>query len=403
MSNRSIHPGVYVEEVPGAVRAIQGVPTGIAAFLGRTARGPVNDPVSISGFDDFERTFGGLTREHPLGHAVRGFCRNGGSRAIVVRLHRPGPRSRRSSGGLQLDPASYLGDRSAQTGIFALERADLFNLLCIPPDTRQGSIPAEVYGAALAYCVERRAILIVDPPADWDAAETARSRLVEDIGVDGPEARNAALYFPRVTEPDPLHEDGFDTFAPSGIVAGVIARTDAQKGVWKAPAGLDGVLRGTSGLALDLTDADHGTLNPLGINVLRTFPALGRVIWGARTLRSASQANDEYVYLPVRRLALYLEESLMRGTRWATLEPNGEPLWAQLRVSIDAFLHSLFRQGAFRGDTPRDAYFVRVDQQTTSQADLERGIVRILVGFAPLRPAEFLVLQLEQEAGPSPT
>jgi len=146
-----------------------------------------------------------------------------------------------------------------------------------------------------------------------------------------------------------------------------------------------------------LTDAENGALNPLGINCLRTFRGVGTTVWGARTLRGADVLADEYKYVPVRRLALYLEETLYRNTQWVVFEPNDEPLWAQIRLSVNAFLQSLFRQGAFQGTTPRDAYFVRCDRDTTTQYDIDRGIVNVLVGFAPLKPAEFVVIGIQQK------
>jgi hypothetical protein len=148
-----------------------------------------------------------------------------------------------------------------------------------------------------------------------------------------------------------------------------------------------------------LTDDENGQLNQLGINCLRTFPVAGSVVWGARTLRGADQLADEYKYVSVRRTALFIEESLYRGTQWVVFEPNDEPLWAQIRLNIGAFMHNLFRQGAFQGTTPQDAYFVKCDKETTTQNDIDRGIVNILVGFAPLKPAEFVVIKIQQIAG----
>jgi phage tail sheath protein FI len=302
-----------------------------------------------------------------------------------------------------LTPTVYEGSEDDKTGLFALAKADLFNLLCIPPDLRGGDTDSSVYQAAMAYCASRRAMLIVDSPAAWNAnketaAATARAGL-DALGLSGVEARNAALYFPRVLEADPLREGQIDMFVPCGIVAGVMARTDTQRGVWKAPAGLDASLSGIQGLAVNLNDAENGMLNPLGINCLRSFPINGRVVWGARTLRGADQLADEYKYVPVRRLALYIEESLYRGTQWVVFEPNDEPLWAQIRLNVGAFMHNLFRQGAFQGTTPREAYFVKCDKESTTQNDINLGIVNIVVGFAPLKPAEFVVIKLQQMAG----
>ena len=188
-------------------------------------------------------------------------------------------------------------------------------------------------------------------------------------------------------------------FAPCGAVAGIMARTDVQRGVWKAPAGLAASLSGVQGLTYTMTDRQNGVLNPVGLNCLRTFPVAGHLVWGARTLAGADLLASEWKYVPVRRLALFLEESLFRGTQWVVFEPNDEPLWAQIRLNIGAFMQDLFRQGAFQGSSPRDAYFVKCDRETTTQSDINRGVVNILVGFAPLKPAEFVVIKLQQMAG----
>jgi phage tail sheath protein FI len=297
----------------------------------------------------------------------------------------------------------YEGNQADKTGMFALEGADLFNLLCIPPDTRDGNTLKDVYQAARKYCVDRRALLIADPPTSWTNANSITANNnggLDDLGLSsGDEARNAAVFFPRVIEADPLRDGQPDTFAPCGIIAGVMARTDTQRGVWKAPAGIDAALNGTQGLKVNLTDAENGMLNPLGINCLRSFPIFGRVVWGARTLRGADQAADEYKYIPVRRTALYIEESLFRGLKWVVFEPNDEPLWAQIRLNAGAFMQNLFRQGAFQGKTPREAYFVKCDKETTTQNDINLGIVNVVVGFAPLKPAEFVIIKLQQMAG----
>jgi phage tail sheath protein FI len=288
-------------------------------------------------------------------------------------------------------------------GIFALAQADLFNILCIPPDTREGDTLNTVYQAALAYCVARRAMLLVDSPKGWNTAPLtllgAPAQSLSDLGLGGDDARNAAVYYPRVLQSDPLRDGQILDFVPCGIVAGVMARTDVRRGVWKAPAGLDASLNGTAGLSVKLTDLENGKLNQVGINCLRTFAAGGRVVWGARTMRGGDSFADEYKYVPVRRTALFIEESLYRGTQWVVFEPNDEPLWAQIRLNLGAFLHGLFRQGAFQGKDPKDAYFVRCDRTTTTQTDINLGIVNIIVGVALLRPAEFVVIKIQQIAG----
>ncbi len=297
----------------------------------------------------------------------------------------------------------FNGSPANKTGLFALDKADLFNLLCIPPDTRDGDTPVTVYQKAMDYCNSRRAMLIVDSPATWsanpDTATAAAIAGLPAIGLNGPAARNAALFFPRIKESDPMHDGQIDTFVPCGAIAGIFARTDSTRGVWKAPAGLDATVNGIAGLQVNLADGENGQLNPLGINSLRSFPVAGQVVWGARTLRGADSIGDEYKYIPVRRLALFIEETLYRNTQWVVFEPNDEPLWAQIRLNIGAFMQNLFRQGAFQGKTPREAYFVKCDKETTTQNDINLGIVNIVVGFAPLRPAEFVIIKIQQIAG----
>lgn len=301
------------------------------------------------------------------------------------------------------DQISHPSLENLKQGIWALEKADIFNLLCIPPLTLPvgGDIGSQTRIAAATYCENRRAMYVVDPLTSW----TEPSHLTNaGTGLESPgwglsRSTNAALYFPRIKLPDPLQENRLAEFAPCGAVAGVMARTDSQRGIWKAPAGNDATLKGVVELTVKLTDGENGVLNPLAVNCLRAFPVTGRVVWGSRTLRGADQLASEWKYLPVRRLALFIEESLFRGTQWVVFEPNDEPLWSQIRLNLGAFMHNLFRQGAFQGSSPREAYFVKCDSETTTQNDIDQGIVNIVVGFAPLKPAEFVVIKIQQIAG----
>jgi uncharacterized protein len=538
------YPGVYIQEVESPVHTVTPVATSTTAFVGRARRGPDggpggDGPVLIHSFGDFQHIFGGLWADSPLGYAVNDFFLNGGSDAVIVRLHNAAlaatitiptasgaatlrARSKGAWGnalrvrveyllpagtpstdpaykivadrvaaplgvgdpaeifnlyvydgdsgavevltnltantgartittvlahesnlvacadpttpwatkpnadgsltrpdkpwwddaneasftladagsgsdGGALEATDYTGDEAQKTGIFALEMADIFNLLVIPPDTANGDTPVDpVLATALAYCERKRAILLVDPPAGW----THKDDAMKGVPLDGlaPSA-NAAIYFPRIRKADPLYGNQIATFVPSGAVAGIIARTDLQRGVWKAPAGLEASMSGVTALTVSLTDAENGELNPLGINCLRTLPAAGNVVWGARTMVGDDRLASQWKYLPVRRTALWIEETLYRSTQWAIFEPNDEPLWAALRLNIGAFMHDLFRQGALQGQSPKDAYFVQCDSTTTTQSDIDRGIVNIVVGFAPLKPAEFIVIYIQQIAG----
>lgn len=295
--------------------------------------------------------------------------------------------------------ADYLGNEAAQTGFHALDPVDIFNLMVIPGDVDvpQATLNA-VWGPASVYCQQRRAFLLIDPPANWTAA--GRPAVVQDASfVNDLRAlvvkENSAVFYPRLryTAGGPVR-----TVAPGGAVAGVMARIDSTRGIWKAPAGIEASLRGIVGLEVNLTDLENGVLNQQGANVLRVFPS-GFTVWGARTLAGADLLGSEWKYIPIRRFALFLEESLFRGTKWVVFEPNDEPLWAQVRLNLNAFMMGLFRQGAFQGSTPRDAFFVKCDGETTTQADRNLGIVNIEVGFAPLKPAEFVIIKIQQIAG----
>ncbi len=460
------YPGVYVEEIPSGVHAITGVPTSIAAFVGRALRGPTDQATTIFSFADFARQFGGLAIGYPLGYAVRDFFANGGGQAIVVRVWSGGAASSLSSVsssssgslassssssafalppqadgiartnltdsdtiGLALDasspgtwgdkvtvqvqipsppldanvvanlgyasasqlfnllvtdtgtassetirnvsvddgtrridsvlpmesqlvvvpidpitlkpklpattpgassaiflsggvdgdiitsPAGYgIPDAGTKSGIYALENADIFNLLSIPPDStlpdsvlwnETGAMYGGVYPAALAYCKLKGAVLIVDPPADWNSVNAAFSGL-STLGLTA-DGDYGAMYFPTLVESDPLRKGQLDNYPPSGAVCGVIANTDNTRGVWKAPAGIDAGFVGVQGLSVAMTDDENGGLNPIGVNCLRNFPFVGNVVWGSRTLRGADVLTDDYKYLPVRRTALYLE------------------------------------------------------------------------------------------------
>ncbi|WP_166298058.1 phage tail sheath family protein [Bradyrhizobium sp. 2S1] len=287
------------------------------------------------------------------------------------------------------------GKEDKKDGLYALEDAELFNILCIPPYLAGGEVDPALVAEAAVYCERRRAMLLVDPPARWKDKKGA----IDGLSNLGTKSKNAALFFPRLKQPNPLNSNLVEQFAPCGAVAGIFARTDTTRGVWKAPAGLEATLVGVPELSVPLTDAENGELNPLGVNCLRTMPAAGRIIWGSRTLQGDDRLASEWKYVPVRRTALFLEESLYRGTQWVVFEPNDEPLWAQIRLNVGAFMQSLFRQGAFQGKTPAEAYFVKCGKDTTTQNDIDLGIVNVLVGFAPLKPAEFVVIKLHQIAG----
>jgi phage tail sheath protein FI len=291
-------------------------------------------------------------------------------------------------------PAVFQGVRAAKTGLYALEEVDLFNILMVPQAALMSATDMQaVYTAAELYAEERRSMAILDLPVDVQRLDHMQAWLIDH---DGLRHRNAAVYFPRTNVPDPLNRNRPRSLGGSGTIAGLWARTDTERGVWKAPAGTDARLRNVESLVYNLTDQENGALNPLGVNCLRNFPVYSNICWGARTLEGADVIASDWKYVPVRRTALYLEESLFRGTKWVVFEPNDEPLWSQIRLNVGAFMQDLFRKGAFQGTTPRDAYFVKCDGETTTQTDIDNGIVNIEVGFAPLKPAEFVILKIQQ-------
>jgi phage tail sheath protein FI len=280
------------------------------------------------------------------------------------------------------------GMRESGRGIYALDRADLVNLIVLPPYSTTTGVPRTVLTAAVAYARERRAMVILDPRPTW--------RTVDDavVGAAGFfETRDAALYFPRLSGADPTRGGRLRDFAPSGAVAGMLARLDLNQGVWGSPAGGNATLSGATP-SIPLTRADLDLLNPLGVNCIRAFPGRGTVVWGARTRAGAGEAEWKYVNL--RRLALFLEESIRRGLEWAVFEPNDETLWTRVRGQVDDFLYGVFAQGAFPANLPQDAYFVRCGPDTMAQDDIDNGRLIILVGIAPIRPAEFVIFRIGQ-------
>lgn len=305
--------------------------------------------------------------------------------------------SLKSSDGEQLDAECFVGtdNQEKSLGIYALDdiRPYVFNLLVIPP-YNPDDVDTVVVEKAAEYCEKKKAFMIVDPPSLWETTKDA----INGLNNIGTSSKNAAIYFPRIVVPDPLNNYKPKLQGPSGAIAGIYATTDVSQGVWKAPAGTNAVLNGV-GISKKLSDLDSEQLNPLGINCLRQFPVYGNVVWGARTLQGADILSSEWKYINVRRLALYIEQSIQQDTKWTVFEPNDQTLWVSLRQSITSFLSSLYANGAFAGSKQEDAFFVKVDSTTTTQIDIDRGVVNIEVGFAPLKPAEFIILHFQQLAG----
>ena len=292
--------------------------------------------------------------------------------------------------------------------VMKLGEADpFFNILCLPDLVRpsesdpmalhHGSASMTIYAEAALVCKNKHAFLLVDPPPN--VVDTGSAEAYKSTGLNFQSSHSAA-YFPNIRVDDPLEAGSIRSHPPSGALAGLFARTDGQFGVWQAPAGTEASLSGVYGPSIELSDDQHGVLNPLGLNCIRKFPIYQTVCFGSRTVDGANALGSEWKYIPVRRTASFVLRSLSEGLRWAVHKPNGEQLWSQLRLNTTAFMHSLFRQGAFKGTSSREAYFVQCDASTTSADDINQGVVNIVVGFAPLKPAEFVVISLRQIVQP---
>lgn len=380
MSYRT-YPGVCIEEIPSGIHTVSAVATSITAFFGRTSQGPANAAVRVRSHLDFERTFGVPLPGSELAIAVRLFFQNGGTDCYVIR----------TTTNLQ----SYLGSEIEHTGFYALDKVDLFNLMVIPHDDNIDR--AHLWGPASFYCKARRAFLIVDPPDSWRSCGDV---LDQNTGIRslryGFAKDHAAVYYPKL-----MVNDGglIKEVSPSGAVAGLFSRFDSHiSGIWSAPAGVQAEVLGVSDLSVILTNDENRKLNREGVNCIRKFSS-GILVWGARTIDGVDDFTSEWKYIPVRRLSLMIAESVFRGTRFAVFRPNDEVLWADIRRSVGSFMMSLFRQNAFQGNSPDKGFLVKCDSETTTEDDRNRGKVNIVVGFAPLKPAEFVIIKIQQIAG----
>ncbi len=290
---------------------------------------------------------------------------------------------------------------------------ETFNLLCLPATSiLDEDSRFSVFQNAQSFCEANRAFYIVDPPApeamqtvpgvtDWNEipAENTSQFISWVTPYGGEDSYWSAVYFPFISTADALNNNNPRPVAPSGTLAGIYAATDNAVGVWKAPAGVDAQILST--LMAQLTNNDSGQMNPLGYNALRTFPIYNNVVWGARTLAGADLLQSAFKYINVRRLTNFIELSLVQSLKWAVFESNAPPLWSSISLEVSSFMSGLFGQGAFQGTTPTQAYFVQCDSSTTTQQDIQNGIVNVVVGFAPVYPAEFVVLTIEVESAPT--
>lgn len=396
MATSYLYPGIYIEEVSSGARPIEAVGTSTAGFVGEApnAEARVNELVWINNWTEFCKEFvSGGNASTPLSHAVHGFFLNGGGRCCVVNV---------GAGG------SLVGSSGRRAGLDLLEQTDEVAIVAIPGRTDVAS-----YDAALSHCEKLKdRVAILDAPDEFpsidaltrvgvvEASGKAKSKSPAEVGESqGLRPRQSdggygAVYFPHLIGRDPLAPQNTVLMPPSGHVAGIYARTDATRGVHKAPANES--VRGALGVSRPLTAEEQGVLNPKGVNCIRFFPAEGIRVFGARTLADSS---SEWRYVSVRRLLNMIEESIARSTRWVVFEPNDQTLWKSLRRDVGAFLTSLWRQGALSGKTPEEAFFVKCDSETNPKEEVDQGRLFILVGVAPVKPAEFIIFRIGQSVG----
>ena len=394
-------PGVYVEEISAGPRPIQAVGTSTAAFVGEAPNGSarLNEGVAINSWAQFLK---GYVNEGaastPLSHAVFGFFQNGGRRCYCVNVGRGQP---------------IAGGGRERKGVDVLEEIEEVNIVAAPGYTQVGD-----YEVLLSHCEKLKdRVAILDSPADVDNIDlltqvgAAPAGKTAKINVSGAEEKTpgapakpglrprvsergyGAYYFPWITVRDPLSPNNLVDVPPSGHLAGIYARTDATRGVHKAPANES--IRGVLNLTYRLTDAEQGELNQSGINCLRFFPREGALVWGARTVADAA---SEWRYVNVRRLFIMIEESIVRATRWVVFEPNDNALWKAIRRDISAFLTLVWRDGALMGATPEEAFFVQCDAETNPPEVVDAGQVVTVIGLAPVKPAEFIIFRIGQHA-----
>lgn len=398
MATSYLAPGVYVEEVPSGARPIEAVGTSTAAFVG-VAPNPdahQNEAFAVNNWSEFRRAY--VTPEtlafSPLAQAVFGFFLNGGGRCYVVNVGAGQP---------------LVGDARGRRGLDLLEAIDEVAIVAAP-----GYTDPAAQDAVLSHCERLRdRFAVLDAPALEESQSVRQLIQVAQVGAPAARGRNpaadgdapaaglrarvsdcgyGAVYFPPIRVRNALNADEIVGAAPpSGYIAGIYARSDTERGVHKAPA--NEVVRGALGVAYQVTQQEQELLNPNGVNCIRFFLNEGIRVWGARTLAPGS---SEWRYVPVRRLFSMVEESISRATRWVVFEPNDVSLWKRIVRDVRAFLMLLWRQGALMGRTPEQAFFVQCDEETNPPDVIDAGQVVILVGIAPVKPAEFVIFRIGQ-------
>lgn len=502
--------GIQVQEEAGSGQSIAEAPTAVTAFVGRCLRGPLNRPVAISGFNEFQRIFGGLWQPSTLSYAVEQYFENGGRTAIVVRVAngarcctvrlpaadealvlealapgtreflraavdydgigdneedtfnlviqrvrtpgsehiedqeiyrrvsiapdaprsvaallaesalarvagelprlRPDPTPRHDPRGIAgyvfsgtdaddgapLTDYDIIGSAAAGTGLFALDAADGFNLLCIPPLARDADVGASTLLVANRFCRERRAILFVDPPLAWDSAAKALAEMRHwPLPSD-----SACMFFPRLLGYDKLR-GRFEAFAPSGAIAGTLSRASEHWPVWTAACGEEAMVRPGLRPACPVDDEQRARLAAVGVNTVQAVRRPGRDAMKAMTLAGPGAVSADWRSLAAKRLALLVVNSIERGTRWTVFEPSEPATWHRVAAQLREFLGGLEERGAFAEREPGDRWFVICDERVNRDRHREQGIVNLMFGIPAQRAGGFHAWLVSHRAGGS--
>ncbi len=370
-----LSPGVYVEEVPGSSKPIEAVGTSTAGFIGESRKGPLNKPILVTNWSTFTKHFGDFEDAGALAHAVYGFFNNGGSRCFVLNVGTEVGKEKAGKAALYIGEDKGPGQR---TGLHAFEEIDEIAIVVAPGQTE----PA-IQDAVLTHCEKMRYRFAV-----LDGPETIDGGVDKLTNVKPRDSKQCAYYFPWIEVYDPKKGNIF--VPPSGHMAGIYARSDAERGVHKAPA--NELVRGALGLKYQITKGEQDILNPKGINCIREFPGRGIRVWGARTISS----DPEWRYVNVRRLFNMVEHSIELGTQWVVFEPNNKTLWKRVTRNITAFLLRLWKDGALFGDTPEQAFYVKCDEETNPPEVIDAGQLIVEIGMCPTKPAEFVIFRIGQ-------
>ncbi|GAB4178145.1 MAG: hypothetical protein Kow00108_13820 [Calditrichia bacterium] len=413
MSVKYKTPGVYVREISRGNKPIESVGTSTAVFIGFNnfvykKNDKVIDlthkPQLVSNWSQFTEKFGDFRHGSYLASAVYGYFANGGTNCYIISLGKEPVQQKLDSDekeknenkskavksevqGVKSLYKLIIGEDAGpgkRTGLHAIKEIEEYNLVCVP-----GITDKAIQDAIIQFCERNRTFAILDGPK-----EIPDNKGIDFILQQKPaESSFAAMYFPWVYIYNPFDEQKM-LVPPSGLVAGMIARVDSEKGVHKAPA--NEKLKGALGVKYKLTDVEQGVLNPKGINVIRDFSDTGVTVWGARTL----SADAEWRYISTRRLFLMIEKTLEKGTRWVVFEPNTPELWMRIIRNVKTFLLSLWRDGALFGKTPEEAFYIKCDEENNTPETIDQGMVNIEIGLAAVKPAEFVVFELTQWSGP---